>query len=838
MFNNYSPLVKSIFLTSLFLSITFVASAQFRDFQGEPLEITNNETLQETFRQYATFTLDIASLNDYVRSEDGISKIRLQWGTEQNWEMEIYPNNLFSADYYLRTSDENGTETTRPMTYEGHFSDNFGDVRLTIGDGYLFGMVEKNGQIFYIEPLNYFINDRPNNEFVMYEPSAVIETGNHTCGWSKKNAKVDEIMPSVENRNLVNNCYVVELAIASDFSMFSQFGSTAAVEAHNAAVMNIVQGDYRFEFDDNIEFKIVTQFVENTNAGTWTASTDAGTLLNDFRAWGEAGNFGLNFDLGQFWTTRDIADGANTSVIGLAYRPGICSSFKYHILELISGTSTTSATKRVLVSHEIGHNFGATHDGVGTAFIMAPSVNVTDDWSANSISQVSAQVATSNCMSVLADCSTEGTPNADFVTTSALAGCVGSAITYQDDSQYGATRNWIFAGATPASSTAKEVSVTYPTTGNYLTTIVSANGAGSSSESETVFVVIDNPPASPCEPSGAAGGAGISFFGFSNISNSSGNAATSGVQYEDFSCQIAELSFGQTYDLTITLGFIGGGNIFESFAFYIDYNDDGDFLDAGELAAGSGGSVFAGTWSPANGGATFQFTAPGNPALNSVLRARLITDNAFINSPCHTPNSGQVEDYGVVFFSPLPVILPIELTDFQATLRDETTLLNWETAAETNNDYFVVEHSVNSEVFKEIGRIEGAGTTDETTNYETIHQTPASGDNYYRLKQVDFDGSVSYSEIRTVFLDKTFTANLFPNPVSATTVSLEMNSKESGELQVDITNVAGQVMFSQAYNVVKGTNTQAISIADLSNGIYFLRLQKGQDVEMIRLVKN
>jgi hypothetical protein len=65
-----------------------------------------------------------------------------------------------------------------------------------------------------------------------------------------------------------------------------------------------------------------------------------------------------------------------------------------------------------------------------------------------------------------------------------------------------------------------------------------------------------------------------------------------------------------------------------------------------------------------------------------------------------------------------------------------------------------------------------------------------------------------------------------------------MNSKESGELQVDITNVAGQVMFSQAYNVVKGTNTQAISIADLSNGIYFLRLQKGQDVEMIRLVKN
>ena len=89
-------------------------------------------------------------------------------------------------------------------------------------------------------------------------------------------------------------------------------------------------------------------------------------------------------------------------------------------------------------------------------------------------------------------------------------------------------------------------------------------------------------------------------------------------------------------------------------------------------------------------------------------------------------------------------VLPISLITFDGELVgsdfDLKTKLNWEVASQLNNDYFIVEHSIDGYVWEEVDIIMGDGTTSKFMTYETIHENPINGYNYYRLTQVDYDG--------------------------------------------------------------------------------------------------
>ena len=85
--------------------------------------------------------------------------------------------------------------------------------------------------------------------------------------------------------------------------------------------------------------------------------------------------------------------------------------------------------------------------------------------------------------------------------------------------------------------------------------------------------------------------------------------------------------------------------------------------------------------------------------------------------------------------------LPISLVSFEGELnKDSSVDLNWVVASQINNDYFIVEHSIDGYVWSEIDNLTGEGTTMETITYNSTHQTPSNGCNYYRLTQVDYDG--------------------------------------------------------------------------------------------------
>ncbi|MBR9923338.1 MAG: hypothetical protein GYB31_21100 [Bacteroidetes bacterium] len=114
--------------------------------------------------------------------------------------------------------------------------------------------------------------------------------------------------------------------------------------------------------------------------------------------------------------------------------------------------------------------------------------------------------------------------------------------------------------------------------------------------------------------------------------------------------------------------------------------------------------------------------------------------------------------------------LPVELNRFTASLLNEKdVLLEWQTETEINSDFFLIERSEDGENFRNIGELPAAGNSTQQQNYQFTDQETLAGLNYYRLKQFDFDGSFSYSPIRSVRVDVASRnlVQLSPNPVQS-----------------------------------------------------------------------
>ena len=636
--------IKSFLILSLFFCFTLHLTAQKDTFKSQLIS-KSEPSLDKVLLNYEIHEIPISKIQTHLAANDYNNNINLNFDSKFDLDIYLYENNLIDDNYSLRTS--NGNQNSSAKTYEGNIKSTAEDVRLTINTDFIYGIIKFQNQEYYIEPLRYFNQNASRNLFVIYNSEDVIKDSQKRCAVKDK-IKVSQQQNSQEQNNpnrFVDDCYIVEVAIASAYDMYTEFSNSVVdVEDHNIGVMNNVQIDYRSEFDDNVEFKIVEQFVASTTPDPWTTSGDVDVLIEDFKAWGNtAGNFTAAFDVGQFWTARDLFSGADASVIGYAYVGVICTSNKYQILEF---NNSTAWQERVLTSHELGHNFDAVHDAAGSGFIMAPSVNNTSDWSFTSALDISNHISSRTCFH---NCDVEGPPVAAF-SSGGTAACVGSTIDFKDISQYGATRTWTFTGGSPASSTNAQESVTYSTAGTYDVSMTSTNPAGSSTISKVGYVVILDPSTASCTPSGSAGAGGIYFFGLSNLSNSS----TTNQKYEDLTCNEAPISLdvNTNYNLTIGVGDCGATpTLFERAKFYIDYDNDGTFSATEEVAATN--SLWCGTVS--NGSDPgLSFTTSTTPVMDTLLRMRVIADQNIITSGCYTPTTGEVEDYSVIFKS-IPV---------------------------------------------------------------------------------------------------------------------------------------------------------------------------------------
>ncbi|WP_367390237.1 T9SS type A sorting domain-containing protein [Lewinella sp. LCG006] len=168
-------------------------------------------------------------------------------------------------------------------------------------------------------------------------------------------------------------------------------------------------------------------------------------------------------------------------------------------------------------------------------------------------------------------------------------------------------------------------------------------------------------------------------------------------------------------------------------------------------------------------------------------------------------------------------ILPIELTRFTATPKEKSVMLAWETASEINNDYMAVERSSDARSFTEIGKIAGAGNSNSILRYQLEDTAPHNGINYYRLRQVDYDGTINYSNIvSATFNGKTGlpSLNLYPNVVkSGGSMEIDLTNFPQQPMTFRILNSQGQIMNN--FSLVGGTR-QSIETGNLPAGIYFL----------------
>jgi len=178
---------------------------------------------------------------------------------------------------------------------------------------------------------------------------------------------------------------------------------------------------------------------------------------------------------------------------------------------------------------------------------------------------------------------------------------------------------------------------------------------------------------------------------------------------------------------------------------------------------------------------------------------------------------------------PLLCPLPVELLAFTATPADNKVYLNWQTASEINNERFIVERSADAAVFTPIGQVYGSGTTHTPQSYQLIDNQPMSGVNYYRLRQVDYDGRVQLSnivEVQFIPAQRQGLA-LYPNPTTGalfvTAQHLKLNSL------VDVFDMQGRRVHTA---VVPGSTSSVQHLLDLSHlpkGIYTVRIWAGTE---------
>jgi hypothetical protein len=141
-------------------------------------------------------------------------------------------------------------------------------------------------------------------------------------------------------------------------------------------------------------------------------------------------------------------------------------------------------------------------------------------------------------------------------------------------------------------------------------------------------------------------------------------------------------------------------------------------------------------------------------------------------------------------------------------------ICNWVTLSEHNNDYFILEKwDLTTAVWREIDRLSAVGERNSISEYQSIDQDLTLGTNYYRLRQVDLDGSVHTSEVESIFFNENQLISIFPNP-------------SSGSIDVQLYNDGG---YLEIYDLIgrsiltrKLSGTERIDLSNLVSGQYLV----------------
>ena len=181
-------------------------------------------------------------------------------------------------------------------------------------------------------------------------------------------------------------------------------------------------------------------------------------------------------------------------------------------------------------------------------------------------------------------------------------------------------------------------------------------------------------------------------------------------------------------------------------------------------------------------------------------------------------------------------VTPVDLFKFEAKPTENGNLLNWATASEKNNSHFDIERSDNGIDFKSIGAIKGHGNTNQMHTYSFLDKNPLAAVNYYRLKQVDTDGTFIYSKtiaVSGLVLSKDAQIIVSPNPANDVLIvqSLTDNALDK---RVDLISLEGRLVLSKT--LYQGSTMCFFDLKTVCAGLYFVRIVDGQQTKTLKVV--
>ena len=176
--------------------------------------------------------------------------------------------------------------------------------------------------------------------------------------------------------------------------------------------------------------------------------------------------------------------------------------------------------------------------------------------------------------------------------------------------------------------------------------------------------------------------------------------------------------------------------------------------------------------------------------------------------------------------------LPVSLLSFSAKSVNDNVLISWETASELNNDYFIVERSLDGENFNEIASIEGSGNSNILLSYEFVDKQELNGVVYYRLTQFDYDGKSTVFNMISINIDnkdKTIETVFVDNKLLS--IDLNINTKASVSL-VDANGKVSQMVILPS----EGKRNLKFDMNTLSRGVYFIIVDDGDNISSRKFV--
>lgn len=171
----------------------------------------------------------------------------------------------------------------------------------------------------------------------------------------------------------------------------------------------------------------------------------------------------------------------------------------------------------------------------------------------------------------------------------------------------------------------------------------------------------------------------------------------------------------------------------------------------------------------------------------------------------------------------LNVALPVELSSFELYKQAESILLEWRTSSEINNKGFEVQKSEDGYNWETLGFIDGNGSSNSQNEYYFVDNSPNYGENYYRLKQIDFDGNSEYSNVVNIYWEReALSTKLYPNPSSGN-LFLDLNNPSQEEYTIQIFDLSGKLIGTEKISDFFVTNTYQVQTR-LRKGTYIVRV--------------